>query len=230
MRIIKKINSMYDKYILKIAYEELPIKRCRVYTYEYFLKYFKLMLNDINNWRSLQHLKDYPLDSYYHYKYVNQVFNLWASKDIFKKAYIALLSETYFKLKSIKKSNYLTLFIDSTFIINKYGVDNVHFNPEYRKKNVSKLSIICDDNNNVLSSVPIKRKDKTFKSDITSVSKTINNLLINVPNSVNVNLIGDKGYVCNRKFKIGNKHVRIITRKKKGQTTCNSIPHELLTK
>ena len=61
--------------------------------------------------------------------YKTDINNLNKVKDIFKKAYIALLSEHYFKLKSIKKSNYIPLFIDSTFINNKYGVDNVFFNP-----------------------------------------------------------------------------------------------------
>ena len=43
--------DVFDKYILKIAYEELPITRTRIYSYKHFLKYFKLMLNDINSWR-----------------------------------------------------------------------------------------------------------------------------------------------------------------------------------
>ena len=228
MGVLKKLNNFYDSYILNIVKKEFPSKRTRVYSSRHFLQYFKLMLNKTSSWNSLQFIDSYPIDSIYHYKYANQIFNLWASKDIFKRAYIELLKNNYFKLNTILKSSSINLFIDATYIINKYGIDSIALNPEYRKKKVSKLSIICDGNKNVLSVIPIKIKTTSFHHEITYVNKSLDNLLVKMPDNVSINLIGDKGYVDeNHKFK--NKTTRLIAPKKKNQHVKNTfIEKELL--
>ena len=86
---------------------------------------FKDMLNDVVNWKSLQKLSAYKGDSEYHYKYLNSVF---------KDAYIEMINNNYYKLKHIKNSKTLKLFIDCSFINNMYGVNCKATNPEYKKK------------------------------------------------------------------------------------------------
>ncbi len=128
-KIQNNITKIYDSYILDIVNEEFPIIRKRTYSSEYFLNHFKNMTNDINNWESLKKLKSYKSkkDSNdestkdFHYKYNNENFNLWTSKNVFNRAYDKLLQNHYFKLKHIKKSKVLNLFIDCSYIVNKYG-------------------------------------------------------------------------------------------------------------
>ncbi len=104
MKIHKIISNSYDKYILDLVDIKFPIIRKRTYTNQYFLDNFKFMLNDINNWRTLTELKNYPENIVYHYKYNN-----WVSKDIFKRAYVNMLNNNYFKLKHIKKKQNIKL-------------------------------------------------------------------------------------------------------------------------
>ncbi len=61
-------------------------------------------------------------------------FNYWTNKGIFK--------NFFNKLKSNK--NFNMLFIDSTSLTNKYSSENITINSEYKKKKVTKLSIISN--------------------------------------------------------------------------------------
>ncbi len=238
MKIHKIISNSYDKYILELVDKEFPIIRKRTYTNQYFLNNFKFMLNDINNWRTLTELKNYPEDIVYHYKYNNEIYDKWVSKDIFKRAYVNMLNNNYFKLKHIKKNKTLNLFVDCSFIINKYGVESITTHPEYHKKKVTKISAICDEYKNILSVVPVNtqtivskvsgKKIQSFPHDINSVQETINNMNINVPKYVNVNIIGDKGYITKRIFLVNNKNKLIIApfrknQKKKHNKRCKKL-------
>lgn len=231
MRTLKHFNETFDRYILNIVEKEIPYQRTHKYDNKHFLKYFKLALKDINSWKVLQNVKDYPEDSPDHYIYVSQVYRLWSSKHIFEKAYIELLHDNYFKLVTIKHSESLNLFIDCTFIINKYGSESVYFNPQYHKKNVTKLSIICDENKTALSIVPMEKQNVTFKQDVTCVQETLDNILIDTSNCHKINLIGDKGYVSQEIFKVNNRKIKLIAPKKKGMETKNTtVEKHLLNK
>jgi hypothetical protein len=59
-------------------------------------------------------------------------------------AFDSLINTEYIN-KNIK------LFIDSTFINNKYGVEDIGLNIDNKKKRASKLSIICNENKFILS-------------------------------------------------------------------------------
>lgn len=228
MGLLKKFCNVYDHYILDIVKKEFPVQRNRKYDDAHFLKYFKLVLSKLTSWSALQFVSGYPSDSPNHYKYVSNIFRLWSSRDIFKRAYNSLLQDNYFKLKTILKSNYVNLYIDCTYIINKYGIDKSYFNPQYHKKNVSKLSIVCDDNKIMLSCVPMDIKNVTFKHDITCVQETLNDIPINVSDAQFENLIGDGGYNTQEKFKLGNKYIRIVAPKKKSQHVKNTTNEKKL--
>lgn len=186
------------------------------------------MLTDVTSWRSLHITKNYPENITYHYKYLNQVFNKWTTFDIFQKAYLELLKNYYFKFNNVRKSKILNLFIDSTFIINKYGTEMITKHPEYKKKKVSKLSLICDDNKQILSVIPIEtsfnknKKCNVFKHDVKSVQETIYNIKIPIPKYVRIKLGGDKEYITQEKFMINNKSVKVIAPKRKNQKTKNT--------
>lgn len=225
---LKRLEKTYESILLKLVEQYIPSKRKRTYTNKYFLSQFKIMLNDLVSWESLIVTKNYPTNSEYHYKYLNQVFNKWVDLDLFKLAYSELLNTYYFKLNNALKLKTLNLFIDSTYIINKYGTDNITKNPEYKKKKVSKLSIICDENKNILSAVECKthinldKKCNVFSHDIKSVQDTINEIQIKIPSYVRTKIIGDKGYITQKTFKLNGKNVKIIAPKRKNQKSKNT--------
>ena len=88
-----------------------------------------------------------------------------------------------------------SLGVDVTKVSNKLGSECVTINGEYRKKNITGLTIICDQNKLPLSvsSVNINRKLnnnlKTATHEIKNVQKSllhkiINKIIINIYNDV----------------------------------------------
>ena len=196
-----------------------------------------MMLSDLNSWKTLTKTTEYIKNSTFHYKYINEIFNLWQSKDVFKKAYIKLLNEHYFKLSNIKKTKNINLFIDSTYIINKYGIEDIATNPEYRKKKVTKLSAIMDQEKNVLAIIPISTqisksgKSISFPHDLTSVQPTLDDMFIDIPKYIRTKCAGDKAYITQKSFDLNGKNISIIAPKRKNQKTKNTkIELKILTK
>ena len=103
---------------------------------------------------------------------------------IFEIAYSELLLEN----SDYNIHSTIDLFIDTTSINNKNGVENVEYG-ENKKKKISKISLICDEKKKAFS-VSIHSGNT---HDIKTVEKSIENLM-----SIKyrkINLIGDKGYI-----------------------------------
>jgi len=220
------------KYIL----EEIEIldKKRKVhykikYSNEYYLNMMMYLLNDVNNWTFLKKVEGYGENinkneiPKYHYKTIQNKFNYWTKKGIFKNAFE--------KLKNNK--NFNMLFIDSTSISNKYGSENITINPEYTKKKITKLSIISDESGFILSVVPFNIKNKLNDNTLTSVHdvKMIEETLKNIDdNNKNKSkyyyLIGDKAYKNNYDLKLNNKKVITITPNKKNALIKNSTNYD----
>src|SRR5438477_7134672 len=226
-KIQKVINEVYDGYVMDIINKKFPTIRKHKYSGKYCLDMFKHILKTVSNWRSLSFLKDYN-GKKYHYKYLNQVFNKWVENDVFKDAYTNMLNDKYFQLKHIKKNKNLNLFIDSTFINNMYGVDGIANNPEYRKKKVTKISVIADDQNNILgvlsdSTHPNNKNKPSVAHDVKLVQKTLDNMNVSIPTNIITRIGGDKGYITQKRFKLNNnKKMPIIARKRKNQLKQNT--------
>jgi hypothetical protein len=225
---IKRLEKTYETILLKLVEKYIPsIRKCK-YTNKYFLNQFKNMLRDVVCWESLTITKDYPKNIEYHYKYLNQVFNKWVKFNLFELAYTELLKNHYFKLNKILTSKTLNLFIDTTYIINKYGVENITKNPEYKKKKVTKLSNVCDENKNILAVINCEthfnenKKCNVFSHDIKSVQNTLDKIKIKIPTYVRTKLVGDKAYITQDLFDLYGKNIKIIAPKRKNQKTKNT--------
>jgi hypothetical protein len=189
---------------------------------------FKEMLNDVVKWKSLKKLSEYKGESEYHYKYLNTVFNKWSKNGIFKDAYKKMLNNEYYKLKHIKNSTTIKLFVDCSFIYNMYGIDCKATNPEYRKKKCTKISVIADEQNNIISmdydKTHLSAKNKpAFCHDLKLVQKNLNNMHIKIQKEKITKLCGDKGYISKKRFKLNNnKKIKLIAPKRKNQLTPNT--------
>ena len=199
LKIKDKIFNSLKKIILKIANEKYPIIRKRKYTLEYYLRNFIYVLSDIVHWSSLSLIhKD---DNSFHWKTIYNEFNKWTKDNIFEDAFYTFIKEKYFKISQIKKSKKLNLFIDVTKIVNKLGSEGVTINCEYKKKNITPITMICDQNklplciSNIEINKEIYNGRKTAKHEIKNVQRTLDNINIEVKDYIDVNVIGDHGYI-----------------------------------
>ena len=144
----------------------------------------------------------------------------WCKDGIFKTAFDSIINTEYIN-KDIK------LFIDSTFINNKYGVEDIGLNIDNKKKRASKLSIICNENKFIFSIISVKlnknnkNKYNGFKHDVNTIQDSLNNIN-KAYNFKNVSLIGDKGYITKEEFKYNNKKIDLITSKRSNQKIQNN--------
>lgn len=204
---INKINkSRHPKYIKKIKYND-----------EYYLIMIYYMLNDVNNWKFLSNLKLYKSNYKYHYKTIYNKFRLWTSLNVFENAF-KNYNTTY-------KTN--LLLIDATSNVNKYGSEYVVMNPEYRKKNVTKLSLIVNENGFIYSIIyfDIKNNNQNYLTsvhDVKMINGNLNNMIKVSNKSKYFYLLGDKAYKTQEKFKLNSKIVKIITPNKKNTRNKNS--------
>lgn len=144
------------------------------------------------------------------------------------------------KISKVKTNKKINLFIDVTKIVNKLGSECIAIDCENKKKNITPLTFICDQNKLPLavSCVDINKKiyngRNTAKHEIKNVSQTLNKINIQpklkIKDYVDLNLIGDKAYITKNTFEIMNKNINIITPKKKNQLTKNTTKEKTLLK
>lgn len=187
------------------------------YSNEYYLTMIIFMLNDVNNWKFLSKLKTYNSEAKYHYKTIYNKFRLWTSLGVFKNAY-----QNY---KTELNSN--LLLIDATSINNKYGSENIIINPEYKKKKITKLSLVTNKKGFILSVEPfdIKNKNENYSTsvhDVKMIKKNIDSIKCSDNKSKYYHLLGDKGYITQEKYELNGKKIKIITPDKKNTKNKNS--------
>jgi len=160
-KIIKLIDVDYNfinnsvKMIETTFYQNNHKKK---YCHEYYLILIYFMLNKFNQWSSLKLCVLYDNTNKYHYKCINKQFILYTSKKIFKNLFIKSTSNDIV-------SNNTNLLIDASLINNKYGVENVSINPEYTKKNGTKISFITNTDKIFLSITPFCINEKEIDYD-----------------------------------------------------------------
>jgi hypothetical protein len=132
--------------MLELINKEDLEKRKRKYSPEYCLYYIIIVFTELQKWSSLRYVL--PKMKKRHFTLIHKTHLLWSKLDLYKKAHLEL--QRIYKNKQFKFSKNLELFIDSTDIYNKRGIENIGYghNP---KKQVSRLSLICDINKNIHS-------------------------------------------------------------------------------
>ena len=157
------------------------LKKKSMYSYSYYYDSFLLVLEHVNSWRSLAITLKCSNKSKYHYTTIRKMFNKWNCHNVFKIAYANMLVDYNRNLPHTKD---IDIFIDACFISNKTGCELVGINPTYYKKNVTKLSVVCNSNKIPLSITP-------FKSTINDC-KTIIDSIKHIKFKKKINLIADK--------------------------------------
>lgn len=230
-------DKIFKNIILTIAREKLKCIRKRDYSLEYYLDSFLLIQNDIVKWKSLQHTKNYSPKKYknkildkekdYHYKTIQNEFNRWAKLDIFNEAHNRYLRKYYYILKQYLKKLKIKLYIDTTCVWNKYGVEYIGVHPEYRKKKATKIASLVDSDGDIISIINFIINEtvennngyeyvkKTFSHDVKIIQELFDNIIVEFDKRKKINVGGDKAFKTQEVIIHNDKSVTIITPKRK---------------
>ena len=202
---INELNKNIDRNRYKVKYSN-----------EYYLNFIFYVLNDINKWSFIVNLKGYDSKFKFHYKTIYNKFLFWSKNNIFKNAFY-----NYF----FKKNTNL-LLIDATSINNKYGSECIIINPEYKKKKITKLSIVSNKDNFIHSVEVFEIKNsndkyKTSVHDVKMINKSLNKVIVK-NESKYFNLLGDKAYKTKENHKLNKKNIKVITPNKSNAVIKNT--------
>lgn len=233
---MKSPTQIFKDIILNVARKKLKCIRKREYSLEYYLDMFLLVHNDVVKWKSLQLTKKYNPKKYknnldlskdYHFKTIQNEFNKWANLNIFIEAHNNYLKRFYYLLKPHLKNIGIKLYIDTTCIWNKYGVECLGIHPEYRKKKATKIASLVDSDGDIISILhfivnkSIENNNdylyikKTFSHDVKIIQELFDNIIVKFDKRKKVLTGADKGFKTQEIIKHYNKKVIIMTPKRK---------------
>lgn len=207
-------QTEYEDYIKKNIF---PRIRKSKYTNEYFVdQNLDCNLNFVS-WASLSKtFGKYTDKSRYHHKYLNEIYLKWADVDVFKIAYKNIITDNLnYDPKNLK------LNTDVTCISNMYGKENIGVNPEYAKKNVTKVAFLNTTKINTPTSLSIIDNNKIFelyktlRHNKSSVQPLLNNILIPIDDKCIIDINVDKAYISNEIYACANAKINIKTPKKR---------------
>ena len=210
-----------------------PNQRKPKYTPEYYLTNIIDLLTDFVKWSSLKKSVNYINNSKYHYKTIADVHKMWSDMGIYKKAYVDCVQKHVIQ----ESDECIDLFVDSTLIINKYGIEGIGYGTKCHKKKFTKLTAIStlDTENAAIIADTVYTKDiklsdnksttiRTLSHDVKNVVPVVEDLRQTVPDNIKINLYGDKGYAMLKKdkAKLLRKHnTRLVNVNKSNQKKKN---------
>jgi transposase len=181
------INQIYKNIILKIVEERCPTKRKHKYSNEYYFDMMIHVLRDVTSWKALGRLHK---GKAYHYKTIHGKYLQWCRLNIFEDAYLTGIRKI---TQRYSCHSTIDLFIDGTLINNKYGRELTAYGRN-KKKKVTNVSVICNENKLPLSVTFYKGSTHDIKTMNESIDK-----LNKIIKYRKVNLIADKGYISKAK-------------------------------
>jgi hypothetical protein len=174
--LIKNINNSQYKNNYNFTYSS------QKYSLQYILAYIIFIIKYSATWRTLGiHIYN---NIYKHYIKLNKI-------NLFKSTYIELLKKYLIKTKN---NTLNSLYTDTTFIVNKKGINEKARNKYMKNKNCNKVSIITDN-----KFIPIDIQ--IFKGNLND-SNILQQQFMNIDTYMNYSkyFIADKGY-CSSKIR-----------------------------
>jgi hypothetical protein len=209
---IMYVNDL-DEELQKIKDKKTKKGRKKIYDNNTFFYYsFINLLQNGQTWKSMNNICSYS--TYY------RKFNLWTNNKVFINVYKIFIN--FLKNNKILKYKDLkNIFIDTTNIRNKHGLDYIQRNYCDKGKNGTKISVIVSKSGIPLSSLLTPNNIH----DINTVISTINNSYINLNKS---KLGGDKGYISKKIMNElkNNYNITFITHKRKKRRTKEEILYD----
>ena len=136
---------------------------------------------------------------------------------------MTVLSKKTYTEEYFPNLKFLNLFIDSTNIRNKYGVDMISCNSKDKGKNNSKISLVVDENR-----FPFEvQMDEAKKHDARCMESIITKLDSDETLPKSFYLIGDKGYIKTIKYRVGKRNITLIAPCRKNSIYRNTKKESL---
>lgn len=212
----KKISRIIDySFFCSLLHQILTLypHRESKYTPAYVLYYLLRILKYSLPYKGLE-IPDEAPD--HHHSTILKRIQRWGKAGIPKIIHARLL-EKYSK-EYLQNLDFLNLFIDSSNIRNKNGVDLVSYSSKDKGKKNSKISLVVDENR-----FPIEIQLDTAKVHDGKIAESLIDKLDNNENLINkIYLIGDKGYVKSKKLWIGKRQINLIFPYRSNQRYINS--------
>ena len=219
-----KLSDNIINIILNVIKVKCPNKKKVKFTDAEYLTDIELMLTDLRKWESIM-IKYGNTRNKYYYKTVHKKFIKWSRLGIFEEAYKQILKEYVTSAHTYNTT--IDLFIDATCIYNKHGSELVAYGSENRKKQITKISYVADDQKIVY--------DMSIFAGNTVEVNTIQHVTDNLKESMkyrNINLTGDKGYISanHKKTLKDNKNISLHYPNKSNMKNTGKIAKKHLTK
>jgi transposase len=192
---------MVIKFDLKMEFKNVVLTTAKIkntylrtfpnskYSLDFIIDEIIYVLQSGVSWRMLRSAINYKT-LWWHY-------NNFVNHDVFTKLFNKV-KRTYLH-KFINPSNHL--FIDSTIIYNKYGINKIGRNKFYKSKNTTKISLLTDINGVPLSIFFMKGN----YHDTTVFEKHIKDVLLIFPKK-EYKIIADKGYSSLKNYTLLEQH------------------------
>ncbi len=208
-KIDKILKQEHFNTIIKYVNINCPSIRTPKYSPRYYLSNILTILGDFVTWSSLKNSRICKNKFTFHYKTISRIHRKWSKSGVYEAAYNEIIvkdDELYFTDDETKM---IHLFIDSTLIINKTGVEGIGYGGETQKKKFTKITGVCNKNiknvaiyaNKSYSKI-IKSKKKKVKEDL-----NINNIINHLKNQF---LIDKKKNKKERDIKLYGKKENIV--------------------
>jgi hypothetical protein len=236
------MKKEYFDIILKHIHNKCPIKRpdkCK-YTDEYYLRNILDLLTNFVSWRSIRFSVLYKNGAFagkeredikkdHHYKSIWRKHKLWCKAKVYESAYQEIKNDI-----NMEDTNEIKLVIDATNIINKGGIECVGYGSETKKKKFTSLTIISDKKSNPIVVTTNRTKSKVIQNKFNNTChklktlehdiKGVDKALIDLPKQTKqIILLADTGYLSeNKKQKLANKNIILITPYRKNQKNKNT--------
>jgi len=215
MLIFQSEYSDYIKknYILNAVNNLFPKIRTSKYSNEYYVNQILDCNLNYKGWSSFgKTLNKFTNKSKFHHKYLNSIYLKWSTANVFEIAYKNILKDNLDYNPEILKLN-----TDVTCISNMCGKENIGVNPEYCKKNVTKVAFLNTSTNNTPISINIIENNKIYEThktlchDKSSVQPLLNNIFIPINKDCIIDINADKAYISTETYSCANTKVNVIT-------------------
>lgn len=206
-------NYIKINYITDVVNKLFPNNRKSKFTTKYFIEKILDCSLNFQSWSAYgKNLIKYTEANKFHHKYINEIYLKWCRADVFKIAYTNMINDNLeYNPKNLK------LNTDVTCISNMYGIENIGVNPEYAKKNVTKVGFLNTSLTNtplsiyIINNKNIYKTHKTLCHDKSSVQNLIDNICVPIDKKAKIEIDADKAYISTETYHYNDAKINIKT-------------------
>jgi transposase len=191
-----------------------PPERSSDYPISHYLRALLFILKTSCSYRDV--IEIFPGVPDGHHSTIHKKFQAWAQAGVFLSIFDKLLQ--IYSREHLAHLDHLDIFVDSTHIRNKYGVDLISFGKKDHGKRGNTVSAVVDSNR-----FPVYfRVDPAHYNDATLIDPILDDLDQSEYLPDKLNVIGDKGYIKKLKKRVNKRNINLVTPRRKNEKRRNT--------